>query len=105
MVYTWIDAVIATAIAVVSITAALALDGRQRRRRLAARQEMREAGSGPYGPLHEVPRNVDLAIAIAEHLRLKYRPIIYAWQAVDDALRVSLRAATLLAREIPTRTE
>lgn len=81
------------------------LDIRRERDR-AWRERHRLAGSGPYEPTHDIPRDVDLAVAIADHLRLVYRPLVEAAQrarlidAINHAFRISLRAAAILARAL-----
>jgi hypothetical protein len=79
------------------------LRARRRRRRDAARAATRDAG---------IPRDVDLALAIADHLRLKYRPLFTRnralLEATNEAMRVSLRAAAAIAKLLnypPTETE
>jgi hypothetical protein len=103
MLYSWIDAAIASAIAVAAVAAAFALDAWQLRHRRRARARQRAVGAGPYKPTHDFPRDVDLALAIADHLRLKFGPIVRLGLAINEAMRVSLRAATLVAPIHPDR--
>lgn len=81
------------------------LDIRRERDR-AWRERHRLAGSGPYEPTHDIPRDVDLPLAIADHLRLRYAPLVGIGIAVNRAWReVGLAAAAALARALQPRPE
>lgn len=101
------DILIETAIAaaVATIVTELVVD-LGRIRRTAAREEHRANGTGPYAPTHDLPRDVDLALEIADHLRLKYREVVELGTAINRAWReAGLRAATLLASALQPREE
>lgn len=65
----WFEIGLAAAIAT-TLTTTVRYDLRRWRR-----DRHRRRGTGPYAPTHDLPRDVDLVLAIADHLRLKYRPL------------------------------
>ena len=96
--------IVLAAAAATAITEIVLDLGRIHRR--AEREKHRSNGTGPYEPTHDIPRDVDMTLAIADHLRLRYAPIIGIGLAVNKAWRdLGLAAAAATARALQPRPE